>query len=261
MSFYASTFVNQAESWLGVKEGSAKHKEIIDLYNSHKPLARGYKMTYEDAWCVAFVSAVSIAVGFTSIVPTEVGCSKMIEKFKALGVWRENEDYKPRVGDIVFYDWEDDGNGDNKGTPNHVGIVRKVLNGSFEVIEGNKNNAVGIRTMSINGKQLRGFAIPKYDSEDSETEVKNMQTYTVKRGDSLGKIAAAFNVSVSSILEANGNLITDANKINTGWVIKIPYSEAANDPSHDYEELGRAFRTALEDVNQLESVKRLKSLI
>ena len=32
--------VDKAESYFGVQKGTAKHKEIVDIYNSHKPLAR-----------------------------------------------------------------------------------------------------------------------------------------------------------------------------------------------------------------------------
>ena len=58
---------------------------IIDTYNSHKPLARGYAMKYTDAWCATFVSAVSIKCGLTDILPTECSCGEMIALFKKLG--------------------------------------------------------------------------------------------------------------------------------------------------------------------------------
>ena len=38
--------VDTALSYIGCKESNGSHKKIIDLYNSHKPLARGYKVTY-----------------------------------------------------------------------------------------------------------------------------------------------------------------------------------------------------------------------
>ena len=63
--------VDKANSYLGCKESNGSHKKIIDLYNSHKPLARGYAVKYTDEWCATFVSAVSIACGMTDIMPTE----------------------------------------------------------------------------------------------------------------------------------------------------------------------------------------------
>lgn len=70
--------VAQARAWLGKKEADGSHKVIIDTYNSHKPLARGYAMKYTDAWCATFVSAVAIKCGVTDILPTECSCDEMI---------------------------------------------------------------------------------------------------------------------------------------------------------------------------------------
>ena len=36
--------LNQARAWIGCKESNGTHKQIIDVYNSHTPLARGYKV-------------------------------------------------------------------------------------------------------------------------------------------------------------------------------------------------------------------------
>ena len=138
----AKKFVEEAKKWIGVKEGSSKHKNLIEIYNAHKPLAHGYKMDTDDAWCAMFVSAISIICGYTDIIPTEIRCSTFIDKFKKKGVWIEDENRIPNVGDIVFYDWEDHGNGNNKGTPNHVGIVIGVSGGAFLVLEGNKDNKI-----------------------------------------------------------------------------------------------------------------------
>ena len=52
-------FVNEAIKYVGVKEGSAKHKYIIDTYNKIVPLPSGYKVKYTDAWCATFVSGSS----------------------------------------------------------------------------------------------------------------------------------------------------------------------------------------------------------
>jgi hypothetical protein len=55
--------VEQAKAWLGKKESDGSFREIIDLYNSHTPLARGYKVKYTDSWCAAFVSAAGVVFG------------------------------------------------------------------------------------------------------------------------------------------------------------------------------------------------------
>lgn len=146
-------------------EADGTHKGIIDVYNGHTPLARGYKVKYTDAWCATFVSAVAIKCGLTGIIPTECGCGQMIELFKALGEWQESDSRTPTPGDVIFYDWDDSGAGDNTGWPDHVGIVESVSGENIVVIEGNKNNAVGRRTIPVNGRYIRGYGVPKYDKE------------------------------------------------------------------------------------------------
>lgn len=159
--------VEQAIAWLGRKESDGSHKLIIDTYNGHKPLARGYKVTYTDPWCATFVSAVAIKLGYTDIIPTECSCTKMIELLKKLGAWVESDSRKPLPGDILFYDWDDSGSGDNKNTPDHVGIVEKVDGNTITVIEGNYSNAVKRRSVAVNGRYIRGYGVPKYDAEQA----------------------------------------------------------------------------------------------
>lgn len=163
--------VKQAQEWLGRKESNGTHKSIIDIYNAHKPLARGYKVKYTDEWCATFVSAVSITCGATRYIPTECGCQKMIELFKKLGSWIEDDSYKPKAGDIIFYYWKDSGKGDAIGSANHVGIVEKVVNNSITVIEGNYKQAVKRRTIKVNGRYIRGYGVPKYPNAAIKVEL------------------------------------------------------------------------------------------
>lgn len=155
-------FINAAASYIGCKEADGSHRQIIDIYNGHKPLARGYTVKYTDAWCATFVSAVAIKCGLTAIIPTECGCGQMIQLFQKLGAWKENDAYTPQPGDIIFYDWDDSGAGDNTGWPDHVGIVESVNGSTIKVIEGNISDSVGRRTMQVNGRYIRGYGLPKF---------------------------------------------------------------------------------------------------
>ena len=165
MSKTASEILKVAKSWIGKNEADGSFKYIIDLYNSHKPLARDYKVKYTDEWCATTISALSIHCGYTDIIPTECGCQRMIELFDKMGCWIEDENRVPNPGDIIFYDWEDTGKGDDTGWADHVGIVEKVSGKTITLIEGNRNNAVARRTLMVNGKYIRGYAVPKYDKE------------------------------------------------------------------------------------------------
>lgn len=170
MNNTAKKVVEQAKAWIGKKESDGTHKAIVDVYNAHKPLAQGYKVKYTDSWCATFVSAVAIKVGCTDIIPTECSCPRQIELFKKLGAWVESDARTPEPGDIIYYDWDDNGKGDNAGTSDHVGIVEKVANGKITVIEGNYSNAVKRRTLAVNGKFIRGYGVPKYDTKKGVAE-------------------------------------------------------------------------------------------
>lgn len=198
MSCTRTQIINQAREWIGYNEADGSHKKIIDLYNSHKPLARGYKLKYTDAWCAGTVSALAIACNATDIIPTEVSCAKLIELAKAKGIWVEADNYIPLPGDLILYDWQDNGNGDNKGNPDHIGICESVVGDTITVIEGNYQNAVGRRLMRVNGKYIRGYITPKYDAEPVKTtkkeEVCAVDVKVLKKG------AKGSNVKAMQIL-------------------------------------------------------------
>lgn len=172
--------VEAAVSYLGCKESDGSHRKIIDIYNGHKPLARNYRVTYKDHWCATFVSAMAIKCGLTHIIPTECSCSQMIALFKKLGAWQENDAHVPQPGDIMFYDWDDDGKGDNTGNPEHVGIVEKVSGSTITVIEGNYDDSVKRRTLPVNGQFIRGYGVPKYKAAPAASTAPQKPAATKK---------------------------------------------------------------------------------
>lgn len=160
------------------------NKSIVDIYNAHKPLARGYKVQYTDAWCATFVSTVAIVCGLTDIMPTECSCSKMTALYQSLGRWEESDGYSPAPGDLIMYDWQDNGKGDNTGNPDHVGIVEKVVGGYMTIIEGNYSSMVKRRTLAVDGKYIRGYCLPDYASKATVTTTEDniMQIPALKKG-------------------------------------------------------------------------------
>lgn len=197
--------VAQARSWLGCKESNGSHKKIIDLYNSHKPLARGYPVKYTDAWCSTFASAVAIACGLTDIIPTECGCEKHIQLFKRFGSWEENDAYVPKPADYIFYDWDDNGVGECTGAADHIGIVETVNGNSMTIIEGNMSNAVGRRNLKVNARYIRGYGIPNYARKATSTGPVVLPSVP----------ATAADISVGDVLQFIGSKhYTNANAIN-----------------------------------------------
>lgn len=160
------------QGWIGLKRSDKSHAPIIDAYNGNKPLPRGYKVTYTDAYCATTTSAAAIKAGYTDIIPVECSCYYLIEKAKAMGIWQENDAYIPAPGDEVLYDWDDGANfatTDCTGTPEHVGMVEAVSGNTIKVMEGNMSGGVvGRRNLQVNGRYIRGFICPNYASKATE---------------------------------------------------------------------------------------------
>lgn len=170
-----SAVVNLANSWVGKNEVDGSYKSIIDIYNGYKgAFPRSTKMQYGWAWCACTWSALAIKLGYTDIMPIEISCGYLIENAKKMGCWQENDAYVAKPGDAVLYDWGDSGKGDNTAWPDHVGVIveTNASAGYYVVVEGNYSNAVKKRTLSINGRYIRGFICPKYDADGQTAPVQ-----------------------------------------------------------------------------------------
>ena len=178
--------VDLAQSWLGKKESDGSYKQIIDIYNTQKTFPRSTKMQYGWAWCACTWSALAIKLGYTEIMPVEISCYYLIEIAKKMGCWVEDDSYIPKEGDAILYDWDDASSvSENKGAPDHVGVVVSVSKsaGYMTVIEGNYSKSVKKRTISLNGRYIRGFITPKYTSNTvtKPTQVSNKSIETIAR--------------------------------------------------------------------------------
>lgn len=156
--------VNTAKSYLGTVGGSSTHSDILYFFNSVKP--QGYTAKKNDPWCSEFVSACAIQTfgkkDAITYFPLSASCPRMVKEAQAKSIFVERDSYTPAPGDFILYDWDDSGKGDNKNSPDHVGIVEKVSNGVITVIEGNVSDKCKRRTIKVDGKYIRGFVTPRY---------------------------------------------------------------------------------------------------
>lgn len=156
--------VDNADSYIGTKGQSAKHRHILDVFNQVQP--NGAPMYLYSAWCAAFTSAMSIEVLGSELAdkyfPLSYNCGTIIRKAVVMDIWKEKDSYVPKPGDWIIYDWDDDGYGEDITGADHVGIIKSVSGKTITVIEGNKSNACGYRTISVNGRYIRGYVTPKY---------------------------------------------------------------------------------------------------
>lgn len=164
----ASSVIQLAQSYLGTTMGTAAHKGFIDTYNAVLPLPVGYRVTYNDDWCDAFVTFLAIKTGAVDLIGRECGVQRHIDIFKAKGIWIEDGKITPKPGDIITFNW-DFGYQPNDGWADHIGIVEKVVGNQIYTIEGNTDRAVRRRTYAIGNGWIRGFARPKYSAESTTT--------------------------------------------------------------------------------------------
>ena len=158
--------VDTACGWAGVREDDGSHHFIIDLYNTITPLPQDYRVTYDDAWCAAFVSAAALEAGLSDILPPECSCSRQIKLFQNLDRWEEDDGYRPLPGDIIYYDWDLPRSIDCTGWPEHVGIVVGTYGPFICVVEGNMDDGfAGFRTIRQNDWCIRGYGLPDYASK------------------------------------------------------------------------------------------------
>lgn len=225
-------FVNKALSWLGTKEGSKGHKQIVADYN--KACDKGRKADTNSLWCALFVGAVAqetdnVLTGSVG-VPVDYSCGKgshsLIEKARAANIWVEDDAYMPSIGDVIIYAWNDPKpKTDNTIGHDHTGIITSVAAKSFVVTEGNKSNAVGNRRMSVNAKNTRGFIAPKFADETAPAptpaptpEPPKSNKYKVKTNTGVPlRLRAAPNTKSVVLARIPNGTVIEVNGESNGW--------------------------------------------
>ena len=108
-------------------------------------------------WCACFVSWCADQCGYieSGIIPKFSGCVDDSNWFKGNGQWQDRN-YEPQAGDIIFFDWEGDGETD------HVGIVEKCENGVVYTVEGNSGDACRQNQYTVGSSFIYGYGCPAY---------------------------------------------------------------------------------------------------
>lgn len=104
-------------------------------------------------WCAIFVSwCANESESINNTIPRFSLCTDGEKWYKSKNRWQNNS-YIPKTGDIIFFDWYQDGHTD------HVGIVEKIENSKIYTIEGNSKDEVKNKTYNLNSKSIYGFGL------------------------------------------------------------------------------------------------------
>ena len=108
-------------------------------------------------WCACFVSWCAEQCGYleSGVIPKFSLCSDGVDWFNARGQFQDAS-YVPAAGDIIFFDWGND------GTIDHVGIVESVTNGVVNTIEGNSGDKVARKNYSMGSGSVYGYGVVVY---------------------------------------------------------------------------------------------------
>ena len=176
----AATIINKALEYLGTKENPANSNNVI--FNTHYYGRVVSGSNYP--WCAAFVWDIFRLCGASELYyggNKTASTVTLMNYYKNLGKFSTTIS-SARPGDLVFYDW------DNNGVVNHVGIVISVNNnGTITTIEGNTSfdeagsqsdgGAVARKTRTMN--HVAGFAHPDYSTASSSVNTVNVESISI----------------------------------------------------------------------------------
>lgn len=135
--------------YVGVKEGSTLHAAILTDYNQIQPLPRQHRAVASDFWCAIFLNGQAWKLGYRGW-PWECSCTMIMKEAKRRGIWREGWTVLPKLGDWIIFDWG------NNGTMDHIGAVCAIIGNAIWVVEGNYDNAVKIRRLTVGDGRVEG---------------------------------------------------------------------------------------------------------
>ena len=213
------------------------------------------------AWCATFVcwcfyKAYGKAAALKLLCqPTNTknnagaGCKHARNYFKAKGRLYDS----PKAGDQIFFYSSD------KSQISHTGLVYKVDGGKVYTVEGNTSSASGVvanggavakKSYSLTYSRIAGYGRPDYGQPAPETidkafeaaadqsptkpdaaDLSAYETYTVKKGDTLWRIAQktlGSGVRYKTIVQLNG---LSSDKLKIGQVLKIKEKTAQAKPA------------------------------
>jgi len=134
---WRADIVSIARTQLGYEESEKNF--IIDeagVKRAYTRYGEWYGAPYSE-WCGMFAAFCIRYAGIGSGYPVDAHVGAWAEKLGGVGALEDNDlEYVPTAGDLIFFDWDRDGEAD------HMGIVEKVDGYSVFTIQGNAEGMV-----------------------------------------------------------------------------------------------------------------------
>ena len=161
VSSAAEALIAKAESQLG-KGRESDNSTIYGAWWAN----RVNDTVFRDAkWCAMFLSWCANEAGVSEkTIGYFAACSYWQKWFTDNGRWQSKDGYTPVRGDILFLDY------DANGEANHNGIVKSVSGNTVTVIEGNVNDKVDNVTYDLSNEQIIGYGKPDYDNNEANVQ-------------------------------------------------------------------------------------------
>lgn len=121
-----------------------------------KPFWSWYGFKQREEWCALFVSWCEDQCGYlkSEAAPKFAIVSDGADWFVLRDQWRLMGD-TPEPGDLIFFDWEQDGSRD------HVGIVTAVVDDKVFTVEGNSSDLCRQKRYFIDDPVIYGYGVIK----------------------------------------------------------------------------------------------------
>ena len=149
----AKTQVGYSESTLNFEVGQDGIRRGYTRYGAW------YGAAYSD-WSAMFVSfCLNYAGADPAQTPGNTGANSMAQLWNNLGKYAPAGEYSPLAGDLVFF------------TNNTVGIVTQVNSSSFDVVQGDVDDAVTSRMIMLTDGSIAGWGITEGTLAETEEEL------------------------------------------------------------------------------------------
>ena len=175
---WAEDLIAVAETQFGYAESELNFDAVLNRERDEYVLkgwtryGAWYGIPYGD-WCAMFVSFCLHYAGISDKeYPYDCGTTTWVRNLEDRGLFSLASEYSPMPGDLVFFDWEQD------GLTDHVGLVYGVdENDNYLLtIEGNHTRTVQTFEYALTDPQIMGYGILKYVEMPEEEEPEEAET-------------------------------------------------------------------------------------